>query len=95
MHLLMLCKKHLPIGSEGWKGVAPEHKIHFPGWGRSAPARKFSTLAQRQIPTGDPDCPEEVKLARRVKCVTGSKAAVLGDAEDQESNLEEVEFGEN
>ena len=82
MHLLMLAEKHSPIGSEGWKGVVLEHEIHFPGRGETALVmRKCSTLCQKQIPTGDPNCPEEVKLAKRIKHMILNKAAV-GDAEE-------------
>ena len=41
---------------------------------------------------GDPDCPEEAKLAKQIKHLIGNKPAVVGDAE-QEFNLEEAEFG--
>ena len=55
--------------------------------------RKHSTLCWKEIPTDDPDCLEEVKLAKEIKCVIGSKATV-GDAEE-EFNLEDVESGES
>ena len=44
--------------------------------------RKFTSLHRRNIPTGDPDCPEEVKLAKRVFYLLGQKAAV-GDGEEE------------
>ena len=55
--------------------------------------RKYATLYRKPIPTGDPNCPEEVKLAKRIKYLIGNKASV-GDAEE-EFNLEEIEFGES
>ena len=55
--------------------------------------RKHTTLAKKQIPTGDLNCPEEVELAKSVKCMIGNKTAV-GDAE-KEFKLMKVEFGEN
>ena len=81
MNLLRIIEKHLPIGSEDWEDVVLEHGLHFPGRGRTALMRKCSTLCQKQIPTGDPNCPEEVKLAKRIKHMILNKAAV-GDAEE-------------
>ena len=46
----------------------------------------------QKIPTGDPDCPEEVKLEEQIKRLIRNKAA-LGDTEE-EFNLKKVEFGE-
>ena len=93
MNLLRIIEKHLPIGSEDWEDVVLEHGLHFPGRGRTALMRKCSTLCQKQIPTGNPDCLEDVKLAKRIKCVVDNKAAV-GNAEE-EPNLKDVEFGES
>ena len=55
--------------------------------------RKHTTLAKKQIPTGDLNCPEEVELAKSVKCMIGNKTAV-GDAEEQ-FKLTQVKFGES
>ena len=70
-----------------------DHEIEFPGHDRAALMRKHSTLCQKQTPTGDPDYPEEVKLAKQIKCQIGNKAAV-GDAKE-EFNLKEIKFGES
>ena len=42
---------------------------------------------------GDLDCPEEVKLTKQIKCLTGNKAAL--DDVEEEFNLEEVESSES
>ena len=93
MHLLKIIKKHLPVGSEGWKGVVLEHELHFPGRGRTALMRRHFTLRRKQVPTGDPGCPRVVKLARRIKHVICNKAAV-GFVEE-EFNLKDAGFGES
>ena len=56
-------------------------------------SKKYATLYQKIIATGDPNCPEEVNLTKRIKYLIGNKAAI-GDTEE-EFDLEEVEFGEN
>ena len=35
--------------------------------------RKFASLHQKGIPTGDPNCPEEVHLAKRIKYDIGHR----------------------
>ena len=80
----------MPIGFESFKDVVLEHKLEFPGQGRPALMRKHTTtLHQKQTPTDDPDCPGEVKLAKQIEHMTGSKTAV-GDAKE-EFNLKQAE----
>ena len=93
MQLLRVMEQHLPIGSEGWKSVVCDHEMGFLGSNRAVLMRKCSTLHQKQMPTGDPDCPKEVKLAKQTKHVIGNKAAE-GDSEE-EFNPEEVDFSES
>ena len=82
MCLLRIMEKHLSIGSEGWKSVMHDQEIEFPHQGRTAPMREHSTLHKKQMPTSDPDCPKDVKLAKQTKHMIGNKAAV-GDAEEE------------
>ena len=94
MHLLRIVERLLPTGSEGSKkSVVHDHEMEFPGHGSTALMRKCSTLQQEQSPTGDPDCPEEVKFAKQIKCVIGNKAAVVDTEEG--FNLEDGKFGES
>ena len=93
MHMLRIVERVLPIGSEGWKAVEAEHADEYPARCKNALMRKYATLYRKPIPTGDPNCPEEVKLAKRIKYMIGNKAAI-GNAEE-EFNLEEIEFGES
>ena len=82
-----------PTGAEQWDSVVAEHRQQYPSRDKDAIRQKYNLLHQKNIPTGDPNCPEEVKLAKHVKYYIGQKAC-LGDAE-QEFDLEEVDFGEN
>ena len=92
MHLLNLLRDHLPIGQEQWKVVTDAHTAVHPHCTKESLVRKCQTLHQKKIPTGDPECPEDVKLAKTIKYEIGNKAC-LGDAEE-DFDLEEVGFGE-
>ena len=92
MHMLRQIKDVLPIGSDQWKEVADRHAAVYPFRSKEAIQRKYNSLQRKAIPTGDPDCPEEVRLAKQVKHLIGDKACI-GDAEE-EFDLEDVQFGE-
>ena len=95
MDLLRCIEKILPIGCEEWNMVVQEHGQKYPNSHRDkgAVVRKYSTLHRKTIPTGNPACPEEVRLAKHIKYKIGDKAC-LGDAEE-DFVLEEVGFGES
>ena len=83
----------MDASEQGWKSVAHDHEVEFPGQGRTALMRKHSILHLKEMPIGDPDCPKEVKLAKQIKCMIGNKAAA-GDTQE-EFNHEEVESGDS
>ena len=93
MHTLGIIKKQLPIGSKGWKSIQLGHKTEFPGRSRTVLMRGHSTLHHKQIPTGNSDCPEEVRLAKWIKHLTGNEAALRNvmrggfDPEEVESGV--------
>jgi hypothetical protein len=93
MHMLGIMDRVLPIGSEQWDSVVAEHSNDYPGRCKNGLMRKYSSLHRRPIPTGDPNCPEEVRLAKRIKYAIGNKAS-LGDAEE-EFDIEGVVHGES
>eukprot|EP00536_Pseudo-nitzschia_multiseries_P011412 jgi/Psemu1/28830/gm1.28830_g len=72
-----------------WNAVALIHKDNFPDGDRSAGnlARKYTALYCETIPTGNPNCPEEVRLVKQIKKLIGDRARV-GDCDD-EYDLEE------
>jgi hypothetical protein len=94
MSMLRLMQLHLPIGDEAWKAVALEHSEAYPlRADRHAIMRKYGNLHRKPIPTGDPNCPEEVRFAKRIKFEIGNKASV-GDAEEA-FELEEIAHSES
>ena len=91
MNLLRIIKDILPIGEENWKRVLALHSETHPCRDVTSIKRKFQSLHRKPIPTGDPECPEEVQLAKRLKHRIGQKASI-GDGED-EFELEDVQHG--
>ena len=93
MHLLRILERVNPIGSEEWTQCTEEHRILYPGRCKESIKRKYATLYRKGIPTGDPNCPEEVRLAKKIKWAIGARASI-GDG-DEEFNLEETTFNSN
>ncbi|KAJ6561938.1 hypothetical protein B0H19DRAFT_943801, partial [Mycena capillaripes] len=61
-----------PVGAKGWKAITEDHNQ----WARESgrPVRelkslegKYKQLLKSKKPTGDPDCPPEVKRAHRIE----------------------------
>ena len=77
----------VPICGEEWKMVEACHAVHHPG--RDVPflKPKCNSLHRLQIPTGNPNMPDEVCQAKRIKHIIELKAD-LGDGEE-EVDLEE------
>ena len=82
MNFLGIMLQIMPIGGDDWEAVLEEHSILFPGREVESLRRKFSLLHRKKIPTGDPRCPEEVILAKRIKYQISSRADV-GDGEEE------------
>ena len=88
LHLFDAMQKIKPIGPYEWEEVADAHSQQYPGRDVESLRRKYVTTHRRKVPTGDPTCPAEVRLAKRVKVLIGEKAD-LDEAEnvfDMESN---------
>jgi hypothetical protein len=95
----------LPIGPEEWEMVADTHSLDFPAHNREASSlrRKFQSLYNQNVPTGDPSCPPHVRRAKRLRykieeradssnMVGGGGDADLGfDDEEEQDEGEEVE----
>ena len=95
MHLLHILERVEPIGSEEWQQCANEHAGMYPRRckgevGMYSIRRKFASLYRKGIPTGDPNCPEDVRLAKKIKRAIGDRAAI-GDGEEL-FNLEDTSF---
>ncbi len=67
-HLLQLLNAMTPLGGMGWDGVKDALNEEF-GNDRTVDAlhRKFRKLSTAKPPTGNPNCPPEVKLAYQIK----------------------------
>jgi hypothetical protein len=80
LHFLNIALSIKPISQEAWEMVLAEHNVEFGHKNRTVESlrRKYAQLHRKKIPTGDPECPEEVKLAKRVKYAICT-AADIGD----------------
>jgi hypothetical protein len=82
LNMLGLILEILPVGGEDWTAVPEAHLVDFPGREVGSLRRKFSLLHRKKIPAGDPRCPEEVKLAKRIECQI-SGCGDVGDGEEE------------
>ena len=66
--LLDVIEELLPIGPHEWDTVEREHALRFPDKDRNKEGlkRKFTTLYLTKLPTGEPNCPPEVRRAKRI-----------------------------
>ena len=81
LHLLQALKTILPIGPDEWNEVLSLHSVVYPSRDRISISRKYNILHRKSIPTGDPHCPPEVRLANNIKYLIGAKANI-GDVEE-------------
>ena len=67
-HLLQVIRDVLPCGPNGWSRVEDLHAEMYPHNSRDKDSlkQKFQKLHNTRIPTGDPNCPEEVRLAKHI-----------------------------
>ena len=93
LHLFTIMQRILPIGPEEWQEVAIEHAQTYPGRDEPSIRRKYNSLHRKNIPTGDPTMPPEVREAKRTKYMIADKANI-GDGEE-EFNVEESSFTPN
>jgi len=103
--LLDCIDEHLPIGPDEWDRVHRDHLLHFPNMGRTKESlkKKFTSMYQKRTPTGDPNCPSEIRRAKQLyeeikkksdlsDCEDGRLTS--GD-EDKEEEQEEEEASNN
>ena len=83
----------LPIGPLEWEKVTEMHVVKFPRRDTDSLRRKYTSTHRRKVPTGDPNCPPEVREAKRVKVAIGNKAELADcTAEyDMEGDSDELE----
>ena len=72
----------VPIGPDEWDLVLGQHSISFPSQDVDSLRRKYHSVARKSIPTGDPNMPEKVRLAKRCKYLIGAKCSLGGGVEE-------------
>jgi hypothetical protein len=84
LHFLNIALAIKPISQNDWEQVLEEHNLEYGDKKRSVDSlrRKFAMLHRKKIPTGDPFCPEEVRLAKRLKYAIGMQADIGTGEED-------------
>lgn len=82
----------LPISSAGWDRVAELHQEVYVIENRTADSlkRKFNEVCRKPAPTGDPNVPEDVRLAKHVRqIIVRTVNASTGTNHDDEDDEEE------
>ena len=89
----------VPIGHTEWDRVRDRHNEIFPEQNRTTESlrRKFQWMVKMKMPTGDPNMPRHIRVAKRanyaiVKATdgsTGSPARDLADDDEDEGEGEE------
>lgn len=88
LNLFSIMSTILPIGPIEWEKVTETHSVKFPGRDTDSLRRKYTSTHRRKVPTGDPDCPPEVREAKRIKMAIGSKAELADCANEFDMEAE-------
>ena len=83
--MLTLLEQHLPCDQEEWQLVLGKHNsASEEWWGRDVFSlkRKYQTLHRKKTPTGDPNCPPNVRRAKRIHYRIKDKCEI-GDVEEE------------
>ena len=91
----------VPIGHTEWDRVRDKHNEIFPDQNRTTESlrRKFQWMVKMKIPTGDPNMPRHIRVAKRanyaiVKATDGSTGSPARDlADDDEDDGEDEDEG--
>ena len=54
------------------------HPVEFPGQDVDSLRRKYTSIHVKKVPTGDPNIPEEMRLAKKVKYMIGDHTQLGG-----------------
>ena len=81
MHLLSILEEIVPVDSDEWQKVTELHNARYPGRTLQSLRRKFTTIHRKEAPTGDPNIPEDILLAKEVHKLIGDKALIGGSEE--------------
>ena len=89
--LLKTIEQILPIDVEAWNEVHDVFNSKQTPRGVEGLKRKFNKLANKPLPTGNPNMPEDVKLAKSIKSKLFCCSGVTNLSEDEEEDEEEEE----
>ena len=68
-NMLESIEKILPVAGMEWDRVERQHEGRWPDKRRTKESlkRKFQSLYRRRVPTGNPNCPPDVRFAKRCR----------------------------
>ena len=91
--LLKTIEHILPIDAEAWNEVHDVFNSKHTPRGVEGLKRKFNKLTNNPVPTGNPNMPEDVKLAKSIKSklFRHSGATNLSEEEEEDEEEEEVD----
>ena len=93
--LLKAIESIVPIDTEGWNEIHNAFNSKHTPRGVEGLKRKFNKLANKPVPTGNPNMPEDVKLAKSIKgklfCHSGATNLSEDEEEEEEEEEEEVD----
>ena len=101
LHIATLFEDHLPIGKISFRKVETLYNQAFPKRTRTASnlKRRFRTMVDEKMPTGDPDMPDHIRIAKRAHYKTIEKAnashGLSSDEEEPGENDDEAEEEED
>ena len=65
-NFLTIMEIHVGLSRHDWQIVAEEHAVCFGNKNQTLELKKNSKLVQEGPPTGDPNCPDHVRRAKRL-----------------------------
>ena len=89
--LLKTIEQILPIDAEAWNEVYDVFNSKHTPRGVEGLKHKFNKLANKPVPTGNPNMPEDVKLTKSIKSKLFPCSGVTNLSEDEEEDEEEEE----
>ena len=91
--LLSLLEEYHPISNMEWEYIAREHNTLFPEHHRdwASLKRKFTLLYGKKMPTGDPNCPQDVRRAKRCHEEIKEKCDLGFDGNEDNEDKEDKE----
>jgi hypothetical protein len=90
--LLDLIKEYLPIGNIAWMRVVDEYNRRVPAeraHNKNSILKRFNTLHQRLMPTGDPNMPDNVRKAKHLNYLIMDKSECVNMNGDEEASEED------